>query len=157
MSHDFANRHCESPGVRARANVPSHRREPGTSNKESILTGIGGETDVSIVEVETAALRRARQRRTGRFLKGPVPISDIAAAARLVGKALPVFLAIRHRTDLTRKNDVTLPAGLMRELGVSKDAKARALRQLEAIGLIIVERERGRSPIITLKEKCREQ
>jgi DNA-binding transcriptional ArsR family regulator len=80
-------------------------------------------------------------------------MNDIAAAAQLPGKALAVYLAIRHRTDLTRKNAVKLPAGLMRDLGVSKDAKARALRQLEAAGMITVRRQDGQSPIIALKRE----
>jgi predicted transcriptional regulator len=41
----------------------------------------------------------------------------------------------------------------MRELGVSKDAKARALRQLEAAGLVAIERKRGRSPVITITQE----
>ncbi len=77
---------------------------------------------------------------------------DIAAVAKLAGKALAVYLTVRHRADLTRSTAVTLPASLMRELGVSTDAKARALRQLEAAGLVGVERRQGRPPIITIKK-----
>ncbi len=78
-------------------------------------------------------------------------MGEIAAATRLPGKALAVFLAARHRADLTRNREVKLPAALMRALGVTKDAKARALRQLETAGLVGVERRQGRAPIITIK------
>jgi hypothetical protein len=53
----------------------------------------------------------------------------------------------------TRSAAVKLPASLMREPGVDKDAKARALRQLEAAGLVIVERKRGRSSVITITQE----
>jgi hypothetical protein len=137
---------------RADAKLPSRRCEPGASyNKSPIQFQESSVDDIPAVEVETAALRQARQRRAGRFLKGPILMRDVAVAAKLPGKALAVYLAIRHRIDLTRSAAVTLPASLMRELGVSKDAKARAQRQLETAGLISVRREPGRSPMIELK------
>jgi DNA-binding MarR family transcriptional regulator len=149
--------HLEHPGSmlprrpRADAKLPSRRCEPGASyNKSPIQFQKSSIDDIPAVEIETAALRQARQRRAGRFLKGPILMSDIAVAAKLPGKALAVYLAIRHRIDLTRSAAVKLPASLMRELGVSKDSKARALRQLEAAGLITVRRSKGKPAIITL-------
>ncbi len=106
--------------------------------------------DVRVVEVETGALDAARRRRAGRFLKGPIPLNDIALAARLPGAALPVFLAVHHQVALTRQPRVRLPRALMAELDVSKDGKARALRHLESAGLVRVERNRGRQPVVTL-------
>ncbi len=141
---------------RASAKVPSRRCEPGASYyKSSIQFQESSVDDIAAVEVETGALREAKRRYTGRFLKGPVPMRDIAAASRLPGKALAVFLAVRHRADLTRSAAVKLPTSLMRELGVSKDAKARALHQLEAAGLVTVERKRGRSPVITITQESK--
>jgi DNA-binding transcriptional ArsR family regulator len=137
----------------ARARVPSRVCAPGPSINKSPYSALSPPRVPTEVEVETAVLRDVRRRRADRFLKGPVRMNDIAAAAQLPGKALAVYLAIRHRTDLTRKNAVKLPAGLMRDLGVSKDAKARALRQLEAAGMITVRRQDGQSPIIALKRE----
>src|SRR5262245_2901395 len=130
---------------RARVKLVSRRCVSGPSNNESHSRS-SATHDFAEIEVETAALRQAMQRRNARFLKGPIPMRDIAAASRLPGKALTVFLAIRHRADLTHSIAVKLPARLMGDLGVSKDAKARALRQLEAMGLITVQRKRGCSP-----------
>jgi DNA-binding MarR family transcriptional regulator len=152
--------HLEHPGSmlprlhRASAKVPSRRRDTGASyNKSPIQFQESSVDDIPAVEIETAALRQARQRRAGRFLKGPILMSDIAVAAKLPGKALAVYLAIRHRIDLTRSAAVKLPTSLMRELGVDKDAKARALRQLEAAGLVGVKRRPGHSPIITIEQE----
>jgi hypothetical protein len=102
------------------------------------------------VEIETEALRRTRARHRGRFLKGPIPFRQLAAAARLPGQALALFLAAHHQTALTRRTMVTLPSGLLTELGISRDAKARGLRQLEDAGLIRVERSIGRAARVGL-------
>lgn len=87
---------------------------------------------------------------TGRFLKGPIPLEPLAEASRLPGKALAVYIALRHRCDLEGKSTVSLPAALLRSFGVDKDAKTRALRVLEQAGLIQVERTTGRAARITL-------
>jgi hypothetical protein len=44
-----------------------------------------GETGIAEIELDTTALRRASARQTERFLKGPIPMRNIAAAARLPG------------------------------------------------------------------------
>jgi hypothetical protein len=105
---------------------------------------------VEEVEVETAVLRQSRQRRSDRFLKGPIPLHLITAAARLPGQALAVLLAVHHQITLTGKPSVSLPSALLAELGTDRDAKARALHQLERAGLIQVERARGRAARVWL-------
>jgi len=101
------------------------------------------EENITSVEIETDVLRGSRARREGRFLKGPIPLFDIGAAARLPGKVLTIFLAVHHQTALTGKPAVTLPKSLLQDLGISKDAKARAVAALEAAGLIEVVRASG--------------
>jgi DNA-binding MarR family transcriptional regulator len=136
---------------RTSAKVASRPRDTGPYNKESSNSFLeSNPAIVSEVEVETAALRAAKTRHLSRFLKGPIPLRDVAAASRLPGRALAVFLAINHRQALTRNSVVTLPRNLLADLGVTKDAKARALRALEAAGLVRVERQPGQSPRIRL-------
>jgi hypothetical protein len=79
----------------------------------------------------------------GAFLKGPLPLTELLLVVRMPGKALAVWLLIRHRTDLNRGKCATLPQRLLREWGVGKDAKTDALRRLEQVGLIKVERLKG--------------
>jgi DNA-binding MarR family transcriptional regulator len=74
----------------------------------------------------------------------------ISQASRLGGRALAVFLAVHHQTALTGKRTVTLPKGLLADLGIDKDAKARALRSLETAGLIVAERASGMGVRISL-------
>lgn len=98
------------------------------------------------VEVTPPPLRA----RTPRFLKGPIPWSAVCAAASLPGQTLAVFLAVHHRTAVTGKLTVTLPKNLLTELGISRDAKSRALHALEQASLIAVERVPGQSAQIKL-------
>jgi DNA-binding transcriptional ArsR family regulator len=106
--------------------------------------------DVIVREVITAAVLGHDKRVQGRFLKGPIPLKQLTLAARLPGQALAAYLAIHHRAALTRLASVTLPKALMTQFGVSRDAKARALRALEEASLVTVERVNGRSARVTL-------
>ena len=149
---------------RASATPPSRPRDTGSSPYKSyplvssesstpreFWGGMTGE-----VEVETGTtVSRTRSHPTARFFKGPIPLLRLAIAARLPGKALAVYLAIVHRRDLTHEPTVTLPSTLLREFGVDRDSKARALRALEDAGLVQVERTDGRAARITLGETDR--
>jgi DNA-binding transcriptional ArsR family regulator len=105
---------------------------------------------IPVREVPTTALDSHRRRMQGRFLKGPIPLSDIAEASKLPGQTLGVYLAIHHRAALTGSMTVTLPKGLLDQLGISRDSKSRSLRLLEEAALIAVERRKGRTARITL-------
>jgi DNA-binding transcriptional ArsR family regulator len=107
--------------------------------------------DIKETEVVTNLVRQSKMRRGERFLKGPIPLPEIAAASRLPGKALAVLLAIHHQSDLTGKPSVTLPARPLAELGISRGAKSRGLQVLEKAGLVTVARSRGRAARIQLK------
>jgi DNA-binding MarR family transcriptional regulator len=108
-------------------------------------------------EVETDFVRKSTIRQKERFLKGPIPMREIATAASLPGQALALLLAIHHQGDLTGKPWVTLPARLLGELGISRDAKARALKVLEYAGLITVARSHGRAARIQLQRNKEER
>jgi len=147
--------HQRALNRRAGATLPSRLREPGPSYLISPTPlsmdperGITGE-----VEVETEASRTHARHSRMRFLKGPIPLRPIAIAACLPGKALAVYLILRHRRDLTREPTVTLPAQLLSDFGVDTDSKARALRALEGAGLITVERMDGRAARVTLLDE----
>jgi hypothetical protein len=112
---------------------------------------ISNQDGIKQTEVESGLVRQSRVRHQERFLKGPIPLQEISLAARLPGKALALFLAIRHQADLTNKPSVTLPARLLVELGISRDAKARGLKSLESAGLVSVVRLRGRAARIQLR------
>lgn len=101
------------------------------------------------VEVKTRWSGAKGHRIARRFLK-KTPLDPLQRAARLPGRALHVYLAIRHRCDLRREPRVTLPAAYLQAFGIGKDAKRRALAELETAGLIHVERLAGRTARVTL-------
>ncbi len=103
------------------------------------------------VEVKTRWSGAKGSRIAGRFLK-KTPLDPLQRAARLPGRALHVYLAVRHRCDLQREQTVTLPAAYLQAFGIGKDAKRRALAELETAGLIRVERFIGRTARVTLAE-----
>jgi DNA-binding MarR family transcriptional regulator len=107
--------------------------------------------DIKETEVETNLVRQSRIRRGERFLKGPIPMREIAAAACLPGHALALFLAVHHQTALTGKPVVTLPGRLLADLGISRGAKSRGLKVLEKAGLVTVARSRGRAARVQLR------
>jgi hypothetical protein len=125
----------------------------GAQGRDAVSSNMESPIDVRIreVEIETAVLRRFMARHSGRFLKGPIPMGEIGLAARLPGRALALLLAVHHQTALTGKALVTLPRSLLVMLGIGKDAKARALRELEQAGLVTVERATGRAARVRLR------
>ena len=126
--------------------VVSHRCDTVPSYRES-------NNMIAEVEIPTTASRARSGRMIGRFLKGPIAMPDIARAARLGGRTLAVYLAVHHQTALTGKRTVSLPKGLLADLGIDKDAKARGLRALEATGLVTVERVKGRAAKVELASR----
>jgi hypothetical protein len=103
-----------------------------------------------IVEVQTAALRRFQARQAERYLRGPIRMADIRAAAKLSGPCLAVLLVIHYRRAITKQNAVTLPSGLLSDFGIDKSAKRRALLRLELAKLIRVKRTPGKTAVVEL-------
>jgi len=101
--------------------------------------------------VETATSKRIKTNRKTHFLAS-IPWEWIIRAAKCPGKAIHVALAIRHQAKLEKKNTISLGSRFLRELGVSKDAKARALAALEQEGIIRVEHKQGANPRVSIVE-----
>jgi DNA-binding transcriptional ArsR family regulator len=96
--------------------------------------------------------RRPRRRSTapGIFIAGPVDVAWVLQAGRLGVKALLVGLLLWHLRGLKRSDTFKVSNMMAERWGVTPDAKGRALRKLEAAGLIAVERQGKRSPRVTL-------
>jgi hypothetical protein len=109
--------------------------------------------NITEAEVETIWLQGQRLRRAARFLKGPVPLAVLQQAARRPGKSLALYLAIRHRADLRKSREVSLPTEYLATWGISKYSKLRAIASLERAGLVrVVDRGPGRSMRVALVE-----
>jgi DNA-binding transcriptional ArsR family regulator len=87
---------------------------------------------------------------SGRFLKGPIPWSWIAAAAALPSRALLVDLCLWRLAGAAKSDTVSFGNSDLRQLGIERATKSRALRVLERAGLIKVARQPGRFPKVTL-------
>ncbi len=74
----------------------------------------------------------------------------LETVAKLPGKALAVSILICFLRGVTKKCEFTLRPSLLKRLNVERKAGYRALRQLEAAGLVTVQRKRGKSPVISL-------
>ena len=81
------------------------------------------------------------------FLKGPIPVRILRD---LDGKALKLYLAARHREDLSGGGPVTLTNQFLESWGISRSTKSDALRILESKGLVEVDRCPGRAVRVTV-------
>ena len=106
-------------------------------------------TTVDEAEVETPWTLAGRKRIAGRFLK-KTSLEPLQRAAALPGRALHLYLAIRHRCDLQRSRTTTLPSAYLRMWGINKDAKYRALLMLESAKLVAVDRRPGHTVVVTI-------
>jgi hypothetical protein len=84
------------------------------------------------------------------FLRGPVPLWWLVRAAALPGKALAVGIALWYRKGVTDRDVVRPSWKLWDRFGVGRHAAYRALSNLEAAGLIAVERQVGKNPTVTI-------
>ncbi len=110
--------------------------------------------DISKLRADPSMLpkkkRQPRKRRAGWFIKGPISGEWISRAAKLPGKALHIALAIQYARGVFGE-PVVLANDLAERFGVGRrQTVCKALRSLEAAGLIQVDRARGRSPRVVV-------
>ncbi len=93
--------------------------------------------------------KRAAPRTTDTFVKVPLWWAVQAAQATKSPKAL-VWLWLLHRSWKGRSKTVVMSNAKLKEWGVTRLQKYRALRELEEAGLITVDWRRCKSPVVTL-------
>ena len=84
------------------------------------------------------------------FLKGPIPMDWLNAAAKLPGKTLNVGIAIWWLAGMSKDTAFKLRRRALDQLGVSRDASSDALKRLEEQGLIRVQRAPGKGPTVKI-------
>jgi DNA-binding transcriptional ArsR family regulator len=97
-----------------------------------------------LIELPTIAARRDRQ-----YLP-TIPERLFCALVPLPGKALAVYMVLRLRSRLSGRRSVSLTSTLLARFGIDKNQKARALACLEEAGLIVIRRQNGKNPVVTL-------
>jgi hypothetical protein len=98
---------------------------------------------------ELHAAAPARRKKTKLFAMIELEAVAKAFAAMNCPKAT-VWVWLMHQTRKTGKRTVPVPNGALAKLGVSRDVKRAALKQLETAGLIVVERPPKKTPVVTL-------
>jgi hypothetical protein len=83
------------------------------------------------------------------FVDVPLWFAEAASKATKT-PALLVCIYLLHTSWKVRSMTFTMPNGWLEARGVSREVKRRVLRDLEAAGLITVERPSRKSPIVTL-------
>jgi DNA-binding transcriptional ArsR family regulator len=75
----------------------------------------------------------------------------VIQAGQLGVKALLLGMVLWHLKGLRKFHTFKVSNMMVREWGITPDAKSRGLRKLERAGLIAVQRQGKRSPQVTLK------
>ena len=84
------------------------------------------------------------------FLKGPIPLRWLSAAAALPGKALNVALAIRWVSGMSNAAEIHVTKAALKYFGLSEDAYRDGLKRLEAAGLVAASRQAGRRARVSI-------
>ena len=100
--------------------------------------------------VGTTKPKREAKRLAG-FIRMPWGWANVLAADGVGGKVWVVACHILYETWRSKGQPIKLPNGMLGRLGVSRDAKVRALRKLEQLGLVSVEWRPRKSPIVTIR------
>ena len=101
--------------------------------------------EISRTRAEMRVTKQARH-----FVRGPIPMPWLEAAARLPGRALAVGLLIWFRAGIAPNDPVGLTPNLLGRFGIERKAGYRAIEALRSAGLIEVDRHRGRCPRVTI-------
>ena len=100
-----------------------------------------------------AAQGRPAPPKGDRFLKGPVPLEWLQQAGALPGDTLKAGVLVWHVAGLARSRaGLTLPPRIWQGWYRDRSTLYRALARLEAAGLVVVDRRRGRSPVVSILE-----
>ena len=98
---------------------------------------------------ELKAKAPVKWKKTRPFAKVYLDTAARAYAALNCQKAM-VWAWLIHRAWKRQSRSITVPNAELAKFGVKPDAKARALRQLEAVGLIEIDRRPRKTPLVTL-------
>jgi hypothetical protein len=104
--------------------------------------------DVAAIDTGQLASKR-KPRRKDQFVKVPLEWMYRLAGARYAATpALAHHLLFRSFQE--RRDTIKLANGLLALLGINRCQKRRALVELEAMGLVVVEHRERKSPNVTL-------
>jgi hypothetical protein len=101
-------------------------------------------------ELKAAApVKHKKHKKTEHFVIAPLQQAVKACAAVNCPKAM-VWLWLKYRERMTGQKIIAVPNGALAKCGVGRNAKNRALEQLEMAGVIALELHPRKTPIATL-------
>lgn len=110
--------------------------------------GIGADwTKRRLAELHAAA--PVKRKKAEPFVKVPLWWAIEATKATRTPKAL-VWIELLHTSWRVKSLTFPLPNERLKRVGISRYMKYRALRELEAAGLIVVERRQRKTVMVTL-------
>ena len=93
------------------------------------------------------------KKRQRQFVQLPLGLVDqVARHSR--DKTLAVLCHLLNLEWKQGGGPIKVPNGLLDKLGVGRGAKSRALRKLERLAIVSVERQDRKSPIVTIKSEA---
>ena len=100
-------------------------------------------------KVETRVSSRQKFRRAQLFLKGPLNLSWIRENIKTAADRL-ILVLVAH-SDMKRQVELKVTAGILRDAGIeNRKTGYRALKSLEASGVVKVRRKQGCRPYVTI-------
>ncbi len=90
-------------------------------------------------------------KRAYHFIKGPIPFDWMQNAASLPGKTLAIALSLWYLKGLKGALTFSVTSKAVGLADCSRQAYSRGLNSLVLAGLIEVDQQAGRRPVITLK------
>jgi hypothetical protein len=103
------------------------------------------EEEESEIQLPSVSAREARQ-----YLRIPWQRLLALAQARVSLPAVFVYLLLWRQRMIRRSHTVPLTTAALAPFGLTRHQKAWALDSLERVGLIRVERRRGKNPLVTI-------
>ena len=86
----------------------------------------------------------------GRFVRGPIPYEWLRMALSFGGKSGNLAWAMWWLVGMKRSNPIRLTGRVLRDFSISTRTARRLLDQFERVGLVEVNRKRGRCPVVAL-------
>jgi hypothetical protein len=105
---------------------------------------------IEMPSAEAAEAGKATKATKGRFVRIPGEWAHRLCRAKHLG-TYKVAVYLLHLNWKSRGKPIRLPNAVLRQMGVGRDAKWRALLELETMGLIEVSRRDRKSPEVSLK------
>jgi hypothetical protein len=100
--------------------------------------------------VQLKATRQRQKAKAGHFVM--LPYEKMLEVCGWRDASAAVLVELAYRAFRAHGTEFALPNKALEAVGVSPDAKVRALHRLEAVGLVAVDwRTNGQTPIVTIR------